>query len=103
MVQKKRSRGQPHNAQHAVQRLRQHALNFSAHKAGGRQIEIGERQHVAFDAAFFFLIERHDHEHGHKSTRSRGDHIHAWALEFWCGIQEMKSDPQNSPRSEGNP
>ncbi len=38
MVKEEGTCGQPNDAQHAVQRLRKHALNFSAHKAGGRQI-----------------------------------------------------------------
>ena len=102
VVQKERPGGQPHNTQHAVQRLRQHALNLAAHKAGGRQIEIRKRQHVALDAPLFFFVKRHDHEHGHERAGSRRNHAHACALEFRSGIEEVQSDPQNAPGSEGN-
>ena len=100
-VMKEESAGwQTHNTQHAVQSLRQHALNLAAHKTGSRQIEVGEGQHISFDAAFFFFVERHDHEHGDKRARRSGNHVHARALEFRSRIQDMQSDPQNTPRSE---
>ena len=102
VVQKERAGRQPHNAQHAVEGLRQHALNLAAHKAGGRQIEIRKRQHVAFDAALFFFVERHDHKHGHERARSSRNHAHACALEFRRRVQDMECDPQSSPGSEGN-
>ena len=38
MMQKKRSRRQPHDSQYAVQSLRKHALDFAAYKTGCRQI-----------------------------------------------------------------
>ncbi len=41
MMQEKCSGGKAHDPKHAVQRLRKHALNLSAHKTRRRQIEIG--------------------------------------------------------------
>ena len=38
VMQKQRARRQSHHAQHAIQRLRQHPLNLSAHKTRRRQI-----------------------------------------------------------------
>src|SRR5216117_4349376 len=97
-VMKEESAGwQTHNTQHAVQSLRQHALNLAAHKTGSRQIEVGEGQHISFDAAFFFFVERHDHEHGDKRARRGSNHVHAWTLEFRRGIHDVQGDPQNTP------
>ena len=102
-VMKEESAGwQTHNTQHAVQSLRQHALNLAAHKTGSRQIEVGEGQHISFDAAFFFFVERHDHEHGDKRARRGSNHVHAWTLEFRRGIHDVQGDPQNTPGSKGN-
>ena len=101
-MQKERTSRQTHNSQNAVQSLRQHALNFATHKTGSRQIEIRERQHVAFDAAFFLFVERHDHEHGDERAGGCGNDVHSRTLEFRCRIHDVQSDPQNTPASEGN-
>ena len=73
MMQKQRARRQPDHAEHSIQRLRQHALNFATDETRRGQVQIGERQHVALDAALFFFVRGHDHEHGHECGRHRGD------------------------------
>ena len=42
--------------------MREHLLNFGADKTGRRQIDIGKRQHVLFDAALFLFVQPHDHQ-----------------------------------------
>ena len=57
VMQEQCARGQTHDAEDAIESLRKHALDFATDKAGGGQIEIRERQHVALDAALFFFVE----------------------------------------------
>ena len=70
-MQKQRARRQSHHAQHPVQRLRQHALNFSAHKTRRRQVQVRQRQHIALDPALLFFVRRHHHQHRHERRRHR--------------------------------
>src|SRR5205807_2636602 len=86
-----------HNTEDAVQRLRQHALNFTADKTRSGQVEVGKRQHVALDAALLLLVERHDHEHGDKGAGRGGHHAQGGSLKFGRGLQEMERQPQDSP------
>ena len=62
IVQDERAGGDAHDIEDAIESLREHFLDFTAGKAGGGQIQIGERQHVAFDAAALFVIHSHQHQ-----------------------------------------
>ena len=102
VMQKERASRKPNHAQNSIQGLRQHALNLAADKAGGRQVEIRKRQHVALDAALFLFVERHDHEHGHERAWRGANDAHARALKFRRGVQHLEGNPEDSPRSERN-
>ena len=62
VVQDEGAGGDAHDVEDAIERLGQHFLDFAAGKAGGGEIQIGEREHVAFDAAAFFVVDGHQHE-----------------------------------------
>src|SRR5215471_16249463 len=96
MVEEERSGGKAHNAEDTVQSLREHALNFAADKTRSGQVEVGECQHVALDAALFLFVECHDHEHGDKSARSGGDHAQGLALKFGSGFQIMQREAEKT-------
>ena len=64
VVQEQRAGGNAHDAKNAVERLREHALNLSAHKTRSCQVQVGQCQHVALNTPFFFFIEGHHHQHG---------------------------------------
>ncbi len=63
IVQDEGACGDADDIENAIQRLRQHFLNFTARKAGGGEIQIGKREHVALDPAALFVVHRHQHEH----------------------------------------
>ena len=62
VMQEKRAGRHAHDAQHALQRLREHLLNFRADKTGSGQVHIGKRQHVVLDAALFLFVQAHHHQ-----------------------------------------
>jgi len=95
VMKKKSASGKTHNSKDAIKRLRKHALNLSADKTRGREIEVGERQHVAFDAAFFFLVQSHDHEHGDEGGGNRGGGLETDVAEKRA--EEGKGKPNGGP------
>src|SRR5580704_12532056 len=96
MMKEKCARREPHNAQHAVQSLRQHALNLCADKTRGCEVQVRERQHVAFDAAPFFFIESYDHEHRDESKGHRGCRLER------SRMNEVETNCHNGPHDKGN-
>ena len=62
VMQEERAGRHAHDAQHALERMRQHLLNFRADETGRRQVYVGKRQHVLFDAALFLFVKAHDHQ-----------------------------------------
>ena len=95
-MQKQRTGRQAHDAQNAVQGLRKHALNFPTD-------ETGERQHVALDPAFFFLVQGHDHQHGYERRGHRAHGTRA-ARHFARRVTEKikKCDAQSRPNHKRN-
>ncbi len=73
IVQDERAGGDAHDVEDAIERLRQHFLDFTAGKAGSGQIQIGERQHVAFDAAALFVVHGHQHEDAADNFREQSE------------------------------
>ena len=89
-MKKKSASGKTHNSKDAIKRLRKHALNLSADKTRGRQIEVGERQHVALHAAFFFLVQSHDHKHGDEGGGNGRGGLETDVAEKRSGTEEGK-------------
>src|SRR5690348_2562794 len=102
VMQEKRARGKSHDAEDAVQSLRQHALNFAADKAGGRQVQVGESEHVALDAALLFFVEGHDHQHGHESGRHGGGSLKTDVAEPRSGPEKSEGKLNGGPDRERN-
>ena len=103
VVQKKSPRRQAHHAQDSIQRLRQHPLDLSSHKTRSRQIQIGERQHVALDAALLLFVKRHHHEHGHKGGGGRADRPSAQFQRSRVVPQSVvKAEAQDGPHEKRN-
>src|SRR5262249_12845745 len=102
VMKEKRAGGQANDAEDAVESLRKHAVNFAADETGSGQVEIGESEHVALDAALFLFVESHDHEHGGESGGKRDQRLKA---DFACGQASVKDPEKNAkdaPKSEGN-
>src|SRR5215470_7175776 len=93
VMQEQRASRKTHDAEDAIQSLREHALNFPADEAGSRKVEIGKGQHVALDAALLFFIESHDHEHGDEGARSGGNYAQVGPLKLRSGVQKMERKP----------
>ena len=70
-MQEQRAGRHAHDAQHALERLREHLLNFRADETGRRQVHIGKRQHVLFDAALFLFVQPHHHQGRRKQLRQK--------------------------------
>ena len=66
VMKKHGARGQAHHAEHSIERLRQHALDFAANETRGGQVEIGEREHIALDPALLLLVDGHHLQHGYE-------------------------------------
>ncbi len=64
------------DAEHAVECLGQHALDFPANKTGRGQVQIGKRQHVALDATLLLFVDGHEQQHADERS---GDHRDAEA------------------------
>src|ERR1700730_11076413 len=96
-MKKKSAGGKTHNSKEALKSLRKHALNFSADKTRGREIEVGERQHVALDPAFFFLVQSHDHEHGDEGGGNCRGGLETDVAEKRSGTEEGKDQPNGGP------
>jgi hypothetical protein len=60
--EKEGTAGDADDAEDAVNGLREHFLNLTALVAGSGEVEVGERDHVAFGAALFFLVEGHEEQ-----------------------------------------
>jgi hypothetical protein len=73
IVQDEGAGGDAHDVEDAIQSLRQHFLDFTAGKAGSGQIQIGESQHVAFDAAALFVVDGHQHEDATDNFGEQGE------------------------------
>src|SRR5208337_16357 len=56
VMKEKRAGGQANDTENTVEGLGKHALNFAADEAGGGEIEVGQGEHVALDAALLFLV-----------------------------------------------
>src|SRR5215471_5165913 len=97
VMQEQRAGGKSHDAEDAIQSLREHALNFAADEAGSREVEIGKGQHVALDAPLLFFVESHDHDHGDEGARGGGKDAHIGTLKLGSGVKKMKRKPQHSP------
>src|SRR5277367_4646136 len=97
MMEKQRASRKAYNSQDAIERLSKHALNFSANKTRGGEIEVGESQHVALDAALFFFVERHDHEHGDERGGNSGGGLETDVAKERCGTKERESDSNDGP------
>src|SRR5215470_1355496 len=97
VMQEQRAGGKSHDAEDAIQSLREHALNFAADEAGSREVEIGKGQHVALDASLLFFVESHDHDHGDEGARGGSKDAHIGPLKLGSGVKKMKRKPQHSP------
>ena len=73
-----------HPQQHALQRLRKHFLNFAADEAGGGEVEIRERQHVALNPALFLFVERHHHQHCSEKLGNNHDQVRIRRQDVLC-------------------
>src|SRR5580704_18065196 len=102
MVQEKSASRKAHDPQDAIERLRKHALNFSADKTRGGEIEVRERQHVAFHAALFFFIKGHDHQHGDESGGNGGGRLETDVVKERGIAEEGENNSHGSPHDEGN-
>src|SRR5580658_6678596 len=97
MMEKERAGGQSYNSENAIERLRKHALNLPADKTRSGEIEVGECEHVAFDAVLFFFVEGHDHEHGHESGGHGRGGLETDVAEEWSGTEEAESHSNGGP------
>src|SRR4029077_1947762 len=97
VMKKERSGRKADNAEDAVEGLGEHALDFAADETGGREIEIGEGEHVSLDAAFFFLVDGHDEEHADESDGHGGDGEDGVTEKPLRGLQEKESENEDAP------
>src|SRR5580692_7709526 len=97
MMEKERAGGKSYNSEDAIERLRKHALNLPADKTRSGEIEVGEREHVAFDAALFFFVECHDHQHGHESGGHGRGGLETDVAEERSGTEEAESHSNGGP------
>ena len=101
-MEKERAGRKAYDAKNAIEGLGEHALNFAANEAGSGEIEVGESEHVAFNAALLFLINGHDKKHGDEDGGDGGDWLNALAKRFRCIPEEVKSEESDAPKSEGH-
>jgi hypothetical protein len=102
VMEKERAGRKANDAEDAVESLGEHALNFTADEAGGGEIEIGEGEHVALDAAFLFLVDGHDEEHADEGDRDGGDGEDRVANKFLRGLQQEEQQKDDTPQREGH-
>src|SRR5208337_149467 len=102
VMKEKRAGGQANDTENTVEGLGKHALNFAADEAGGGEIEVGQGEHVALDAALLFLVNGHDQEHGDKGRRNRGDGTCRLGDHFGSEVQDVKGKKDEAPGGEGN-
>jgi len=88
VMKEERAGRKANDAEDAVESLGKHALNFAANETGSGEIEIGEREHVALDAALFFLVDGHDEEHADEGDGKSGDGEDGVSDGFLCGRQQ---------------
>lgn len=100
MMKEQRPGGQADYAEHTVECLREHALDFSADETGSGQVEVRERQHVAFDAALFLFIHRHDQQHGNERGGDRRDGAKGLRGIFRREPQKWEYQEDQSPSHE---
>ena len=62
LAQQDRSGRESDDGQDALERLSQDFVRFSALQAGSGQIQVGERQHVAFDLGVLALVSGQDYQ-----------------------------------------
>src|SRR5262249_42405383 len=85
VMQEQRASGKSHDAEDAIQSLREHSLNLAADETGSREVEIGKGQHVALDTSLLFFVESHDHEHSDEGARGGGKDAHIGTLKLGSG------------------
>jgi hypothetical protein len=101
VMEKKSAGRKADNAEDAVKSLGQHALNFAADETGGGEVEIGEREHVALDAALFLLVDGHDEEHADEGDGKSGNDEDRITDEFLRGLQKEEGEEDDAPGREG--
>jgi hypothetical protein len=101
VMEKEGAGRQADDAEDAVESLGEHSLNFAADETGSGKIEIGKREHIALDAAFFFLVDGHDEEHADEGDRKSGNDEDGITDEFLRGLQKKEGEEDDPPESEG--
>src|SRR5208283_2554578 len=101
-MKEERPRGKANNAENTVESLSEHALNFAADEAGSSEIQVGEGQHVALDAALLLLVDGHNQEHGDKGGGNRGDGPGRLADDLSREVQNLEGNKDEAPGNEGN-
>ncbi len=94
--------GNADHVQHAIERLRQHLVDLTARKAGGSQVQIRERQHVALHAPPLFFIHSHHHQHAGEEFGQHHQREQIDAVQNVVPRQENCGKTQQAPCGESD-
>ena len=100
VMQAQRSGRDAHDVQDAIQRLREHFLNFAADEARGGQVQIRKRQHVAFDTTALLFVNGHEHQHAAENFREESEREQVHVRQRPQGVLENQQQTQNSRGDE---